>query len=148
MGAADTDVRVKVLGLHRTEASTSGHADGPCACRRSETGEERSRRLERFTPGLVVGQLVVSRVDVVMADRLPLRVCTGSEGRGRLAVQVRIGVRDAVAVVAYDAGMAITRISIDHRIMRGVPCIRGTRIPVAMLVRMVANGHPYRDAAR
>lgn len=36
--------------------------------------------------------------------------------------------------------MAFTRISIDHRIMGGVPCIRGTRIPVAMLVRMVADG--------
>jgi len=46
------------------------------------------------------------------------------------------------AVVAYDAGMAFTRISIDHRIMRGVPCIRGTRLPVAMLVRTVANGTP------
>lgn len=45
-------------------------------------------------------------------------------------------------VVAYDAAMAFTRISIDHRIMAGVPCIRGTRIPVAMLVRMVANGKP------
>ncbi len=36
--------------------------------------------------------------------------------------------------------MAFTRISIDHRIMGGLPCIAGTRIPVAMLVRMVAAG--------
>jgi uncharacterized protein (DUF433 family) len=36
--------------------------------------------------------------------------------------------------------MAFTRISIDHRIMGGVPCIRGTRIPLAMIVRMIANG--------
>lgn len=36
--------------------------------------------------------------------------------------------------------MAFTRISIDHRIMGGVPCIRGARVPVAMLVRMVADG--------
>lgn len=34
--------------------------------------------------------------------------------------------------------MAFTRIKIDHQIMGGVPCIAGTRIPVAMLVRMVA----------
>ncbi len=40
----------------------------------------------------------------------------------------------------YAEGMAFTRISIDHRIMGGVPCIRGTRIPAAMIVRMVANG--------
>jgi len=36
--------------------------------------------------------------------------------------------------------MAFTRIKIDHRIMGGLPCIAGTRIPVAMLVRMVAAG--------
>jgi uncharacterized protein (DUF433 family) len=33
-----------------------------------------------------------------------------------------------------------TRISIDPRIMQGAPCIAGTRIPVTMLVRMVADG--------
>ena len=36
--------------------------------------------------------------------------------------------------------MAFTRIKVDHRIMGGLPCIAGTRIPVAMLVRMVAAG--------
>ena len=38
--------------------------------------------------------------------------------------------------------MAFTRIKIDHRIMGGLPCIAGTRIPVAMVVRMVAAGTP------
>jgi uncharacterized protein (DUF433 family) len=32
------------------------------------------------------------------------------------------------------------RISVDHRIMGGVPCIVGTRIPVATLVSMIAEG--------
>lgn len=32
------------------------------------------------------------------------------------------------------------RVSIDHQIMGGVPCIRGTRIPVATVVGMVAEG--------
>jgi uncharacterized protein (DUF433 family) len=36
--------------------------------------------------------------------------------------------------------MAFTRINIDPEIMGGVPCIRGTRIPVPMLVRMAAAG--------
>lgn len=36
--------------------------------------------------------------------------------------------------------MAFTRISIDHRIMSGAPCIAGTRLPVAMIVRMRAAG--------
>lgn len=40
----------------------------------------------------------------------------------------------------YAGSMAFPRISIDPQIMAGVPCIRGTRIPVAMLVRMVADG--------
>lgn len=32
------------------------------------------------------------------------------------------------------------RVSIDHRLMGGVPCIRGTRIPVSMVVGRVADG--------
>jgi uncharacterized protein (DUF433 family) len=35
--------------------------------------------------------------------------------------------------------MALERISVDHRIMGGVPCILGTRIPVATVVGMVAD---------
>ena len=42
--------------------------------------------------------------------------------------------------VPYPVPMAFQRISIDPQIMGGVPCIRGTRIPVAMIVRMVADG--------
>ena len=41
---------------------------------------------------------------------------------------------------SYHCGMAFERISVDHRIMGGVPCIRGTRIPVATVVGMVADG--------
>jgi uncharacterized protein (DUF433 family) len=36
--------------------------------------------------------------------------------------------------------VAFDRISVDHRIMGGVPCIRGTRIPVTTIVGMVAEG--------
>ena len=36
--------------------------------------------------------------------------------------------------------MAFPRVSVDHRVMGGVPCIRGTRIPVATVVGMVADG--------
>ncbi len=42
--------------------------------------------------------------------------------------------------VSYPGSMAFQRISVDPRIMGGVPCIRGTRIPLAMIVRMVADG--------
>ena len=40
----------------------------------------------------------------------------------------------------YAFHMAFDRISVDHKIMGGVPCIRGTRIPVASVVGMVAEG--------
>jgi uncharacterized protein (DUF433 family) len=36
--------------------------------------------------------------------------------------------------------MAFERISVDHRIMGGVPCVAGTRIPVATVVSLVAEG--------
>lgn len=36
--------------------------------------------------------------------------------------------------------MAYQRISVDHEIMGGVPCIAGTRIPVATIVGMVGDG--------
>jgi uncharacterized protein (DUF433 family) len=36
--------------------------------------------------------------------------------------------------------MAFQRIVVDHQVMAGVPCIRGTRIPVATLIGMVAEG--------
>ncbi len=36
--------------------------------------------------------------------------------------------------------MDVGRISVDHRIMGGVPCVAGTRIPVATVVGLVANG--------
>ena len=37
----------------------------------------------------------------------------------------------------------LNRISIDPAVMLGKPVIRGTRIPVELLVRMVAQGIPY-----
>jgi uncharacterized protein (DUF433 family) len=36
--------------------------------------------------------------------------------------------------------MAFERISVDSKIMGGVPCIRGTRIPVATLLGYMAAG--------
>ena len=36
--------------------------------------------------------------------------------------------------------MGLERISVDHEVMSGVPCIRGTRIPVATVVGMLAEG--------
>lgn len=36
--------------------------------------------------------------------------------------------------------MKFDRIMTDHRVMGGVPCVSGTRIPVATIVGMVAEG--------
>ena len=41
---------------------------------------------------------------------------------------------------AYHGEVAFERISVDHEIMGGVPCIRGTRIPVTTVVASVAEG--------
>lgn len=40
------------------------------------------------------------------------------------------------------------RIVADHRIMGGVPCIRGTRIPVATVVGSLAQGQTTEDILR
>ena len=37
-------------------------------------------------------------------------------------------------------GMQMSRVSIDHRIMGGAPCVRGTRIPVATILGLLAEG--------
>ncbi len=44
--------------------------------------------------------------------------------------------------------MAFERISVDHRVMGGVPCIRGTRIPVATVVASLAEGMTPEDLVR
>lgn len=36
--------------------------------------------------------------------------------------------------------MTESRVVADHRIMGGVPCIRGTRIPVSTVVGLLADG--------
>ena len=36
--------------------------------------------------------------------------------------------------------MSESRIVADHRVMGGVPCIRGTRIPVATVIGIFAQG--------
>jgi uncharacterized protein (DUF433 family) len=41
--------------------------------------------------------------------------------------------------------MDITRVTVDHQIMGGVPCVAGTRIPVATVVGLVANGLSIED---
>jgi uncharacterized protein (DUF433 family) len=36
--------------------------------------------------------------------------------------------------------MRFTRITVDPKVMGGVPCIRGLRLPVATVVGMIADG--------
>jgi uncharacterized protein (DUF433 family) len=40
------------------------------------------------------------------------------------------------------------RITVDPRVMTGKPVIRGTRIPVELVVRMLAQGIPEADILR
>ena len=39
--------------------------------------------------------------------------------------------------------MQFDRISVDHNIMGGVPCVRGTRIPVTTVVGLVAESMTF-----
>ncbi|HOB80812.1 MAG TPA: DUF433 domain-containing protein [Ornithinibacter sp.] len=41
--------------------------------------------------------------------------------------------------------MPESRVTADHRIMGGVPCVRGTRIPVAVIVGLVAQGRTAQE---
>ena len=41
--------------------------------------------------------------------------------------------------------MPESRIVADHRIMGGVPCVRGTRVPVATIVGLVAQGRTVEE---
>ena len=44
------------------------------------------------------------------------------------------------ALPRYPSDMAFERIVVDQKVMGGVPCIHGTRIPVATVIGMVAEG--------
>jgi uncharacterized protein (DUF433 family) len=44
--------------------------------------------------------------------------------------------------------MAFDRISIDPNVCHGQACVKGTRIPVHQLVRMLANGDNMDDLLR
>lgn len=39
----------------------------------------------------------------------------------------------------------IERISIDKKIMHGKPCIKGTRIPVYLILDLMAGGSPTKE---
>lgn len=43
------------------------------------------------------------------------------------------------------SSMAINRVAVDHQIMGGVPCIRGTRIPVSMIIGRLAEDSKRED---
>ncbi|HLP88933.1 MAG TPA: DUF433 domain-containing protein [Nostocaceae cyanobacterium] len=41
--------------------------------------------------------------------------------------------------------VGLDRITFNPRIMAGQPCIRGMRIPVSLVVNLVANGKPVEE---
>jgi uncharacterized protein (DUF433 family) len=51
----------------------------------------------------------------------------------------------AVAVEYSDDEGMKNRVSIDHRVMGGMPCIAGTRIPVATVVGLLGQGYSMED---
>ena len=65
-------------------------------------------------------------------------VCNGKSGVQRSSVKPFVVIRGRSR--RYRSGVRFDRISADHRIMGGLPCIAGTRIPVATVVSLVAEG--------
>ena len=55
------------------------------------------------------------------------------------------GKQERFAFRPYTEPMPESRIVADHRIMDGVPCIRGTRIPVATVVGRLAQGFSVKE---
>jgi uncharacterized protein (DUF433 family) len=53
--------------------------------------------------------------------------------------------RDRIKLKKGDTAMQFERISIDPKICHGQACIRGTRMPVHQVVRMLANGDTIED---
>lgn len=51
----------------------------------------------------------------------------------------------AVVSKAYTGCMNEDRIVADHLIMSGVPCVRGTRIPAATVIGLLAEGQSVDD---
>lgn len=95
-------------------------------------------RLGHSTPGAAM------RYQHAAADRGAEIARRLSELAGGDAVAPRLWLMTAIlrrAVLrAYTRFMSESRVVADHRIMGGVPCIRGTRIPVATIVGLVAQG--------
>lgn len=50
------------------------------------------------------------------------------------------------AVVMFeDEDVKFDRITIDPNVMGGQPCIRGLRIPLALIIRLVASGKTFKE---
>ena len=44
-----------------------------------------------------------------------------------------------------DEGAKFDRITVDPDVMGGQPCVRGLRVPLALIVRLVANGRIFTE---
>nr|MDO8079339.1 DUF433 domain-containing protein [Candidatus Freyarchaeota archaeon] len=47
--------------------------------------------------------------------------------------------------MSKDEGVGFDRVTIDPNVMCGQPCIRGLRIPVSLIIRMVASGKNFKE---
>ena len=57
-----------------------------------------------------------------------------------MAPLVSVNSRETVGGRRCTSGVSSSLNSIDHQVMGGAPCIVGTRIPVATIVSMLAEG--------
>ena len=101
----------------------------------------------RTCAGMVLGPdkgEVTGSTPVSPTTTLPLATPQGSPGfqasERDCWQRLRISTGTSVRLVRYPGGMAFERITIDPAKMRGAPCIRGLRIPVAAVLGQLAAG--------
>jgi uncharacterized protein (DUF433 family) len=115
------------------------HTGAVLAAQTGATLAELMGRLGHTTPGAAMRyQHAAADRDAEIARRLSALVEPGAS-HDRVRAPAWDGPR------AYAESMSESRVVADHRIMGGVPCLRGTRIPVATVIGLVAQGQSFED---
>jgi uncharacterized protein (DUF433 family) len=111
------------------------HTGAVLAAQTGETLAELMGRLGHSTPGAAM------RYQHAAADIDPITRTPSNRAGGPGPSMTECVLLPRHSPRAYTERMSESRIVADHRIMGGVPCIRGTRIPVASVIGLFAQGH-------
>jgi uncharacterized protein (DUF433 family) len=141
-GAAAAEGGAQVLGCGEDERLEGVHGGGAGLGGMLAGGEQDPQGFPGTGP-IKASQIVCH--PFVTRTRHPSAAPSGRQRYGKwLGMAEFMGVVMALLTPGYDTShdeyMDLERISVDHRVMGGVPCVAGTRIPVATVVGSVASG--------